>query len=431
MNIINIYSLRENNKDVMVLKYILNCLGFYVRELNDFNNISLSLLDIYIIYDNNNDMLSFLKNKRMDKTNSLFIDRCNIIDCYKYDKNNIISYSLDIINYKFLYSFIDSVFERIDTTNNNFIKGNANFIKILLKINLKYDIIQTYITNNYILKNILLDNVDLYNYDNYIQELFNIYKDNERNDLLIYNIIFAMYECNSFIIKNDYHTVLKYDNALIKEISSQLFNRNKDKEVVGLLCIKCFSYLDNSSWAIAANICDYKTLQYCYEAHYEKAKILRKYINDFVGAEEEIQLAIRLKDNNYSNYVELLNIYLEKSKINILNINNVTECLIDLYKILDNKYKNNNLGIEEYIYLYRTMVYINSIDDNYYRIIQDKHNWNCKMQNIKENIDNCIKENIKEISPFLLEKEDIINNIYKAVNTELIQNIDEQQDYYK
>ena len=86
MNIINIYSLRENNKDVMVLKYILNCLGFYVRELNDFNSISSSLLDIYIIYDNNNDMLSFLKNKRMDKTNSLFIDRCNIIDCYKYDK---------------------------------------------------------------------------------------------------------------------------------------------------------------------------------------------------------------------------------------------------------------------------------------------------------------------------------------------------------
>ena len=25
MNIINIYSLKENNKDVMVLKYILNC----------------------------------------------------------------------------------------------------------------------------------------------------------------------------------------------------------------------------------------------------------------------------------------------------------------------------------------------------------------------------------------------------------------------
>jgi len=100
MNIINIYSLKENNKDVMVLKYILNCLGFYVKELNDFNNISLSLLDIYIIYDNNDDMLFFLKNKSMDKTNSLFIDRCNIIECYKYDKNNIISHSLDIINYK-------------------------------------------------------------------------------------------------------------------------------------------------------------------------------------------------------------------------------------------------------------------------------------------------------------------------------------------
>ena len=419
MNVIKLFADEKNSiKEIMALKHILRYFGLYVIENPQLDSKEYdvkSIADIYVVKKNDNKE-QYVNNYNWSKT--------ILISNESIDYNNDVSVIIDrtgCTSLQFLQEFTDQLLSIIESDiaciNNLIIQSDdyRNIIKAIIKVYTENDIFENSIYIKYFYPNELLYQEISKNYTSYIKKLIEIYEEYYNSDLLTYNIIFAMYEMNLACKKNNHAHI--YPDDLISQISDEIKTRFKDNEEAILLSAEVACEFKNS-WAKAANEYDTIYLEHCSYAHYKRGRILRKYVNDIVGAKEEINKAIEYKPDCYKAWFQYA--VCNDDGRNILE---AYTALNKVYEILYNNMKDEILSPVELEYLYKSLLRLRQLNKQYYVLQQLFDNYDKLICEIEDNYGKYIDSYIKNVCSRLSRngKNYLQNEIKKEVYNRLME----------
>ena len=418
MNVIKLFADGKNSiKEIMALKHILRYLGLYVIENPQLDSKEYdvkSIADIYVVKKNDKKE-QYVNNNNWNKT--------ILISDSQMDFNNVpvIIDTSGCISLSFLQTFTDQLLSIIESdincVNNLIINSNdyRNIVKVIIEAYVKNDMFESSIYIKYFYPNESLYDDISRSYMNYISAVMDIYEKYYTSDLLTYNIIYAMYEMNLACKKNNHSH--SYPDDLISKISDEIRIRFKDNEEAILLSAEVACELKNS-WAKAANEYDTIYLEHCSYAHYKRGRILRKYVNDIVGAKEEINKAIEYKPDCYKAWFQYA--VCNDDGRNILE---AYTALNKVYEILYSNMKDEILSPVELEYLYKAELRLQQLNKKYYILQQLSNDYDKLIYDIEENAGKYIECYINNVCFNLAqnEKNDLRDEIKEEVHNRLME----------
>lgn len=167
-----------------------------------------------------------------------------------------------------------------------------------------------------------------------------------------------------------------------------------------------------------ANEYDTIYLEHCSYAHYKRGRILRKYVNDIVGAKEEINKAIEYKPDCYKAWFQYA--VCNDDGRNILE---AYTALNKVYEILYSNMKDEILSPVELEYLYKAVLRLQQLNKKYYILQQLSNDYDKLIYDIEENAGKYIECYINNVCFNLAqnEKNDLRDEIKEEVHNRLME----------